>query len=85
MAPQGASGERYRMTKKKPTCLACGQPLDGTVVRGCHERCYKATMRAVARGETTEAERIKAGKLLASETGGRPPSNPVSKELRTKR
>jgi hypothetical protein len=63
-------------------CLACCQPLgDGKVVRGCHEKCAKATYRAIAAGKTTDAKRVEEGKWLPAETGGRKPTNPVSIEL----
>lgn len=64
-------------------CVACLKQLDGSrVVRGCHERCYRATERAIKRGETSESERIAEGKLLPSKNGGGKPSNPVTLELR---
>jgi hypothetical protein len=64
-------------------CLACGLPLDGgKVVRGAHEKCAKATYRAIAAGKTTDAKRVEDGKWLPAENGGRKPSNPVTIELR---
>jgi hypothetical protein len=63
-------------------CLACEQPLGaGRVVRGCHDRCIKATYRGIQSGKTTEQKRIEAGKLLPANPGGRPATNPVSVEL----
>jgi hypothetical protein len=63
-------------------CLACGLPLgNGKKVRGCHEKCAKATYRCIAAGKTTDEKRVEEGKWLPAETGGRKPSNPVSIEL----
>jgi hypothetical protein len=63
-------------------CLACEQPLgDSRVLRGCHERCCKATYRGIKSGKTTEQERMELGKLLPAESGGRRATNPVSVEL----
>jgi hypothetical protein len=77
--------ERLAKAETKNLCVACMEPLDETrVVRGCHERCYRATMRSVANGKTTEAQRIAEGKLLVSEPGGGSPSNPVTKEIYAK-
>ena len=68
--------------KEKNLCVACGTSLEGEkkIVRGCHERCHAATMRAIRRGEFTQDERVAEGKLLERENGGRPRSNPVSIE-----
>jgi hypothetical protein len=66
-------------------CCACMQPLDDKrTVRGCHERCYRATNRAIANGVFTDAERTSEGKWLEEETGGRRPTNPVTIEARDK-
>lgn len=75
--------ERILKSEKDSLCLACGEPLDGTrVVRRCHERCYRATMRAIRSGYFTEEQRVAEGKL-----GDREPLkvrlvNPVSIEAR---
>ncbi len=74
--------ERITKAQTEGLCVACMQPLDAMrVIRGCHERCYKATIRAIDKGLTTEADRVAAGKLLESQTGGREPTNAVTKEL----
>ena len=74
--------QRIAEAEAKHLCVACLQPLDGTrVVRGCHERCYRATLRAIESGKTTEADRMKEGKLLEADEGGRKASNPVTCEL----
>jgi hypothetical protein len=66
-------------------CCACLQPLNETrTIRGCHEACYRATKRAIARGIFTDAERTSEGKWLEEESGGRPPTNPVTIEAREK-
>jgi hypothetical protein len=63
-------------------CLACGEPLgNGKVVRGCHERCARATYRAIWKRKTTDAQRVEDGKWLPPAQAGRKPSNPVSVEL----
>lgn len=77
-----AARERIERAAREGLCVACMQPLDGTSVkRGCHERCYRATLRAVEQGKTTIAERVSAGKLLERSECGRRPSNPVTVEL----
>lgn len=65
-------------------CLACDRkvPSGQRVIRGLCEACYQATLRAIGRGDFTQEERIKAGKLLARRPGGRQPSNPVTREAR---
>jgi hypothetical protein len=74
--------QRVAKCQSQKLCLACEQPLgDCRVVRGCHERCAKATYRAIESGKTTDAKRIEEGKWLTAEQGGRKPSNPVSIEL----
>lgn len=63
-------------------CVACGQPISGDrVVRGCHQRCAKATYRAIESGKTTDKERVEQGKWLPASPGGRTPTNPVSVEI----
>ena len=78
-----AAVERLSAAEKDGLCVACMKPLDSTrTVRGCHERCLKATTRAIAQGLCTEEQRISEGKLLTADPGGRRPSNPVTVELR---
>ena len=66
-------------------CLACDEevPEDRRYLRGLCEGCHRATLRAIARGDFTEEERIKKGKLLAKATGGRKPTNPVTIDARS--
>lgn len=72
--------QRVAKAAEQGLCVACLQPLDGRVVRGVHERCYRATRNAVLRGYFTEEARIKDGKLLECQPGGRKASNSVTKE-----
>lgn len=73
--------ERIAHAKANNLCVACLEPLDSTrTIRGTHERCYRATDRAIKAGTWTEEQRVAEGKLLEKETPGRDPSNPVSVE-----
>lgn len=72
--------QRLAKAESEGLCVACMEPLDGMVKRGCHERCYIATRRAIERGIWTMEERLAEGKILEAETPGRKPSNPVSIE-----
>lgn len=75
---------RQRVAKAEANnlCCACMEPLDKTrTIRGCHERCYQATIRAIARGLTTDAERVKEGKLLPQASPGPKRSSPVSLDI----
>ena len=76
--------KRIAKAEAEGLCLACLQPLgEGTIKRHCHERCYRATLRQVERGTTTIEKRVADGKLAGeSDNKGRPPSNPVTVELR---
>lgn len=78
--------ERIAKAEAEGLCVACMKPLDATrTLRGCHERCYRATDRAIKRGIWTEEDRVAEGKLLEKETGGREPTNPVSIEAKADR
>lgn len=78
--------QRVNDCQRLQLCLACLKPARrGRVVRGCHERCYRATLRAAQAGKCTIEERIAQGKLLYSQPSGRKPSNAVSLELRRRR
>ena len=50
-------------------CRACGQPIKAgeRIRKKCHERCYRATLRAVEKGQTTIADRVAQGKLAADD------------------
>lgn len=52
------------------TCLFCGDRIDGRVVRGLHEKCYRFLMRKVESGEVAESELLESGKILPSTKGG---------------
>lgn len=68
---------------KHKLCCACLQPLGtGRVVRGCHEKCARATYRAIERGELTDADQVEAGEWLEHGTRGPKPSNPVTIKAR---
>lgn len=74
---------RIEKAEANNLCVGCMQPHnEKRKIRGCHESCYKATTRAIERGITTEVKRVSEGKLLPSNVTGRPPSNPVTMELR---
>lgn len=76
---------RSRILKfeKEGLCLACGEPLDGKrTVRKCHERCYRATVRAIRSGYFTEEQRVSEGKLGEVDNGPVRISNPVTIEAR---
>lgn len=75
--------ERIAKAERERLCVACLNPLGSSrVIRGCHEACKKATERAIARGDFTEEERVRDGKLLSGHAGGRKPTNPVTIEAR---
>jgi hypothetical protein len=74
--------DRIAKCERDGLCLACLEKLDGRVIRACHERCVKATKRAIERGDFTEDERVRDGKLGESSPGGRPASNPVTIEAK---
>jgi hypothetical protein len=73
---------RIAKCEKDGLCYACMKPLYGRVVRKCHEKCMKATYRAIERGETTDEQRVSEGKLAAPQSGGCKPTNPVTIETR---
>lgn len=73
---------RIEKADREQLCLACLQPLASSeAIRGVHPKCYRATMRAIASGRTTDSERVLNGKLAERSKPGRKPSNPVSQEL----
>ena len=63
-------------------CLACLKPARrGRMIRGCHERCYRATLRGASLGKCTLDERVAEGKLLPANSRNRRARNPVTREL----
>ena len=78
-----AAVRRIAKADSEQLCVGCLEPLgDSRVVRGCHEKCFRATLRAIERGDVTEETRVAEGKLLAAGTRGRKPSNPVTIDSR---
>lgn len=75
------SKARIARCRKENLCVACLDALDGEVIRGCHSRCYRATLRAIAKGVTTDQKQVKQGKLLPRAKPGRKVTNPVSLEF----
>jgi hypothetical protein len=74
---------RIAKAEDEGLCKACMFPLDDTrTIRHCHERCWRATRRAILRGECTDEERVAEGKLGEIGDLGRVPTNPVTVELR---
>jgi hypothetical protein len=78
-----AARERLEQCEKRGLCVACMAVIQEgeRTSRGAHMRCYQATMRAIATGQTTEADRVSQGKLLPAGRAGRKPTNPVSSEF----
>lgn len=73
--------QRLARCEKEGLCLACLKPIGSSrVVRGCHEKCARATYRAIGIGAFTDEERVANGKWLAKAKTGPKPSNPVSIE-----
>lgn len=75
--------ERLAKCHREGLCVACLAQIktNERSIRGMHIRCYFATIRAIKSGKTTEDERIKSGKMLERQAGGRKPSNPVTAEF----
>lgn len=74
---------RVARCRKKGLCCACLKPLETSkVVRGCHEKCARATYRAIARGELTDSDQVEAGEWLEHSVRGSKPTNPVTIKAR---
>jgi hypothetical protein len=69
---------RVSKAKAEGLCVACLKPAEGRMIRGCHFSCYRATLRAIERGLTSEQERVSEGKILPVRISGRKPKNPVT-------
>lgn len=69
--------KRVAKAKAEGLCVACLAPAYGRMIRGCHQKCYRATIRAIEKGLTTETERLSQGKLLPIAQAGRKPSTAV--------
>jgi hypothetical protein len=69
---------------KYKLCCACLKPLgDARVVRGCHEKCARATYRAIERGELSDSDQVEAGEWLPHGQRGPKPTNPVTIKARS--
>lgn len=78
-----AAKKRLAKCKAKNLCVACYRPIGTSrVVRGCHEYCHRQTLKYIRDGKLNEADRIRNGRLLECDPGGRPVSNPVTKEVK---
>lgn len=77
-APSDVSPEVLAVTEdlmRRKICLACRMPIpDGDRSRrGVDSACYSTIRARIARGETTEAEQVKLGKMAAgTKRAGRP-------------
>lgn len=75
--------QRIARCEKECLCMACLEPLgESRVVRGCHERCARATYRAIEHGSFTDEQRVSEGKWLEAGQRGPKPRNPVTIEAR---
>lgn len=73
---------RVAKARAEKLCVACMQPTNGErTIRGCHVKCHRATLRAIERGLTTDAERVSAGKFLPPAPSGRKPYNAVTLDV----
>lgn len=77
-----AARERTEKAAREGLCTGCMQPKgDGRIVRGQHfSTCYKASLRAIKTGLTTEKELVADGRMLPKATPGRKASNPITLE-----
>jgi hypothetical protein len=55
-------------------CLGCKKPHEGRIIRGLHEKCFKALDRKIKSGDISEHDAISRGMLLPPNAGGRPPN-----------
>lgn len=78
-----AAKDRIEKCQREGLCVAClAKVEDGErSIRGLHMRCYFATVRAIKTGKTTEEERVREGKMLEAQSGGRKPNNPVTLDV----
>ena len=75
--------------KKKPKrrsfCMACGRPISGKPVRGCHAYCNRKNRELVDLGLDTELGLIAASKWLKKGTPGVKPTNPATRRIADER
>ena len=83
VAVRKTAKDRIAKCEKDGLCVACMEKIaEGErSMRGMHMRCYFATARAIRTGKTTEEERMREGKMLEAQSGGRKPANPVTLDL----
>jgi hypothetical protein len=75
--------DKITRCRREQLCFGCEQKLgDGVKYRHAHEACYRALMRSVDRGETTDEELIAEGLLAEHSEPGRRVKNPAAKALR---
>ena len=77
------AAERVEKAEENGLCLACLEPLGRSdrQIRGVHDTCYKALMRACKRGDVTEQDLIRQGRLFAAKKAGRKPNHKALKGL----
>lgn len=51
------------------------------MVRHNHERCYRALMRAIARGDASDDECVEKGLMAPQAVAGRKPNHPALRDL----
>ncbi len=75
--------QRIAKCEAEGLCMSCLKPIgESRVVRGCHERCARATYRAIKDGKLTDEQRVAEGKWLETAQRGPKPTNPVTIEAR---
>ena len=74
--------KRVEAATEAGACLGCDKS-GRKLVRGLCNPCYQASRRAIRQGKTTQAEEVKAGRMLSgSETPlGRPARNPITRAI----
>lgn len=65
-----------RKTTRK--CVACGKQiaLGKRVIRGCHEKCYRAALRHAEKAGHNLSVLVNAGLVLEAKRSGRPKGSP---------
>lgn len=74
------TAERRDRLVAEGKCLGCGKYAEGGA-RGACGKCYAATRRAIARGQTSEVDLVRLGLLLPVGIGGRRKTNPMAKRI----
>lgn len=75
--------KRIAKCESQNLCYACLQRIkaDESVVRHNHERCYRALLRAIERGATTDDICVEKGLMASQASAGRKPNHPALKDL----